>query len=72
MVQIKISYLCSRILHFGTGCSLPSVLDYVVTFFKGQIHDEDLDVHPLKMRPPCDLRTSHNEQPVMEHTVPEE
>jgi hypothetical protein len=43
----------------------------VALIFKGQMHDE-LDVHPLKMRPPCDLKTSHDEQPVVERTVPEE
>jgi hypothetical protein len=36
------------------------------------MHNEELDVHPLKMRPPCDFKTLHNEQPVVERTVPEE
>jgi len=44
----------------------------VALTFKGQMHDEELDARPLKMRPPCDLQTSHNEQPVVERTVREE
>jgi len=44
----------------------------VALIFKGQMRDEELDVHPLKMRSPCDLQTLHNKQPVVERTVPEE
>ena len=44
----------------------------VALIFKGQMHDEELDVRPLKMRPTCDLKTLQNEQPVVERTVPEE
>jgi hypothetical protein len=43
----------------------------VALIFKGQMHDVELEVRLLKMRPPCDLQTSHNEQPAVERTVPE-